>query len=81
MYIASYLDRYLFQGSEANRKVAGLSGGEQNRLMLAKLFRHQANCLLLDEPTNDLDVSSLAVLEDILLDMMEWSLLVHLRSS
>lgn len=68
IHIASYLERYLFSGGDGNRKVAGLSGGEQNRLMLAKLFRHQANCLLLDEPTNDLDVSSLAVLEEIVLD-------------
>jgi ATP-binding cassette subfamily F protein uup len=68
IHIASYLEKYLFHGSDGNRKVAGLSGGEQNRLMLAKLFRHTANCLLLDEPTNDLDVSSLAVLEEILLE-------------
>lgn len=68
IHIASYLERYLFSGKDANRKVATLSGGEQNRLLLAKLFRHPANCLLLDEPTNDLDVSSLAVLEETLLE-------------
>lgn len=68
IHIASYLERYLFDGSDANRKVSALSGGEQNRLMLAKLFRHNANCLLMDEPTNDLDVSSLAILEEFLLE-------------
>lgn len=67
MHIASYLEKYLFAGDDANRRVATLSGGEQNRLLLAKLFRHDANCLLLDEPTNDLDVTSLAVLEEALL--------------
>lgn len=68
IHIASYLERYLFSGGDANRQVATLSGGEQNRLMLAKLFRQSANCLLLDEPTNDLDVSSLSILEELLLD-------------
>ena len=68
IHIASYLERYLFDPGDANRKIGSLSGGEQNRLLLAKLFRSDANCLLLDEPTNDLDVTSLAVLEDILLD-------------
>lgn len=68
IHIASYLERYLFSGNDMNRRVSGLSGGEQNRLLLAKIFRHSANCLLLDEPTNDLDISSLAVLEEVLLD-------------
>jgi ATP-binding cassette subfamily F protein uup len=68
MHIASYLEKYLFSPDCANRQVSTLSGGEQNRLLLAKLFRKSANCLLLDEPTNDLDVSSLAVLEEQLLD-------------
>lgn len=68
IHIASYLEKYLFSGGDANRRVSTLSGGEQNRLLLAKLFRVSANCLLLDEPTNDLDVTSLAVLEETLLD-------------
>lgn len=68
MHIASYLEKYLFDPGDANRRVSTLSGGEQNRLLLAKLFRSQANCLLLDEPTNDLDVTSLAVLEELILD-------------
>lgn len=68
IHIASYLEKYLFSPGCANRQVSTLSGGEQNRLLLAKLFRKSANCLLLDEPTNDLDVSSLAVLEEQLLD-------------
>lgn len=67
IHIASYLENYLFDPSDANRKVATLSGGEQNRLLLAKLLRGNANCLLLDEPTNDLDVTSLAVLEELIL--------------
>jgi ABC transport system ATP-binding/permease protein len=67
IHIASYLERYLFSGSDGNRRVSTLSGGEQNRLLLAKLFRHPGNCLLLDEPTNDLDMESLAVLEEVLL--------------
>lgn len=68
MHIASYLEKYLFRGDDANRSVSTLSGGEQHRLLLAKLFQNPANCLLLDEPTNDLDITSLAVLEEMLLD-------------
>ncbi|MBL4817893.1 MAG: ABC-F family ATP-binding cassette domain-containing protein [Deltaproteobacteria bacterium] len=64
IHIAGYLDRYLFSSADQNRKVSTLSGGEQNRLLLAKLLKHGANCLLLDEPTNDLDSTSLAVLEE-----------------
>lgn len=67
IHIASYLEKYLFRGDDANRRVSTLSGGEQNRLLLAKLFRQDANCLLLDEPTNDLDVTSILVLEEVLL--------------
>lgn len=68
VHIASYLEKYLFSGGDANRRVSTLSGGEQNRILLAKLFRNPGNCLLLDEPTNDLDMDSLAVLEEILLE-------------
>lgn len=66
LHVASYLERYLFSPSDQNRKVSTLSGGEQNRLLLAKLLKHGANCLLLDEPTNDLDVTTLGVLEETL---------------
>jgi ATP-binding cassette subfamily F protein uup len=68
IHIASYLERFLFSGSDANRKVSTLSGGEQNRLLLAVLFKSGANCLLLDEPTNDLDVTTLGVLEEAVLN-------------
>ena len=68
IHIASYLERFLFSGNEMNRKVETLSGGEQNRLLLAKLFKTPSNCLLLDEPTNDLDLSTLGILEEILND-------------
>jgi ATP-binding cassette subfamily F protein uup len=64
IHIASYLERYLFSPSDMNRKVATLSGGEQNRLLMALLFKKGANCILLDEPTNDLDMPTLAVLEE-----------------
>jgi ATP-binding cassette subfamily F protein uup len=68
IHIASYLEKYLFDPSEVKRKVSSLSGGEQNRLMLAQIFRKSANCLVLDEPTNDLDIESLAVLKEIVLE-------------
>lgn len=68
MHISSYLKRYLFSAHDAARKVKTLSGGEQNRLLLAKMLKVPGNCLLLDEPTNDLDVDTLAILEDFLLN-------------
>jgi len=68
IHIASYLERFLFSPNDANRKVSTLSGGEQNRLLLAVLFKSGANCLLLDEPTNDLDVTTLGVLEEAVLN-------------
>lgn len=68
IHIASYLERFLFSPTEMNRKVETLSGGEQNRLLLAKLLKEPSNCLLLDEPTNDLDSNTLGILEEILED-------------
>ena len=60
----AYLSRFNFNGSEQNKKVAKLSGGERNRLHLAMTLKEEGNVLLLDEPTNDLDVNTLRALED-----------------
>jgi ATP-binding cassette ChvD family protein len=60
----AYASWFNFKGRDQQRKVGGLSGGERNRLHLAKLLRGGANLLLLDEPTNDLDVDTLRALED-----------------
>ncbi len=68
LHIMSYLDRFLFYKFDANRKVSELSGGEQARLLLAKLMLEQGNLLILDEPTNDLDIPTLQVLERNLTD-------------
>jgi ATP-binding cassette ChvD family protein len=62
----AYLSQFGFKGAEQQKKVAMLSGGERNRLHLAKLLRSAGNVLLLDEPTNDLDVDTLRALEDAL---------------
>src|SRR5438874_13594566 len=64
----SYLGDFLFPPRRANSKVAMLSGGERNRLLLARLFARPANILVLDEPTNDLDIESLELLEAALQD-------------
>jgi len=63
----AYSASFGFRGAEQQKKVAGLSGGERNRLHLAKLLKSGGNVLLLDEPTNDLDVDTLRALEDALL--------------
>ncbi|MFK7000906.1 energy-dependent translational throttle protein EttA [Flavobacterium oreochromis] len=60
----AYLSKFNFSGSEQNKKVATLSGGERNRLHLAMTLREEGNVLLLDEPTNDLDVNTLRALEE-----------------
>ena len=63
----SYLGDFLFSPERVRTPVKALSGGEQNRAILARLFSKPANLLVLDEPTNDLDIETLELLEDILL--------------
>ena len=65
-HVLSYLGDFLFPPQRANAPVKTLSGGERNRLLLARLFARPANLLVLDEPTNDLDIESLELLEDTL---------------
>lgn len=64
----AYLGRFNFKGADQQKYIGDLSGGERNRVHLAKLLKSGANVLLLDEPTNDLDVETLRALEDALLD-------------
>ncbi|MGK5083218.1 ABC-F family ATP-binding cassette domain-containing protein [Bdellovibrionota bacterium FG-1] len=66
MHVRGYLDRFLFTQGQMEMAVGKLSGGEQSRLLLAQLMLREANILVLDEPTNDLDMATLAVLEDCL---------------
>jgi ATP-binding cassette subfamily F protein uup len=63
-HVMSYLQDYLFTPERVNSPVKSLSGGEKNRLLLAKLMLRPSNMLILDEPTNDLDVETLELLED-----------------
>jgi ATPase subunit of ABC transporter with duplicated ATPase domains len=63
----AYVGRFNFRGSEQQKPIGSLSGGERNRVHLAKLLRSGGNLLLLDEPTNDLDVETLRALEEALL--------------
>jgi ATPase subunit of ABC transporter with duplicated ATPase domains len=64
----AYVGRFNFTGSDQQKKVGGLSGGERNRVHLAKMLKSGANLIMLDEPTNDLDVNTLRALEDALLN-------------
>lgn len=66
VHIRGYLDRFLFTPEQAVMKIGSLSGGEQSRVLIAKLMLNPANVLVLDEPTNDLDMATLAVLEECL---------------
>jgi ATP-binding cassette subfamily F protein uup len=65
-HVIGYLGDFLFPPERANSPVASLSGGERNRLLMAKLFTQPANLLVLDEPTNDLDAETLELLEELL---------------
>jgi ATP-binding cassette subfamily F protein uup len=65
-HVMSYLGDFLFAPQRAQSPVKSLSGGERNRLLLARLFARPANVLVLDEPTNDLDIDTLELLEDLL---------------
>ena len=65
-HVKSYLADFLFSPARAHSPVASLSGGERNRLLLARLFARPANVLVLDEPTNDLDIETLDMLEELL---------------
>jgi ATP-binding cassette subfamily F protein uup len=71
-----YLQNFLFSPADARQPVGSLSGGERNRLMLAKIFAQPSNVLVLDEPTNDLDIETLDLLEELLADYQGTVLLV-----
>jgi len=75
-HVMSYLQDFLFTPERAHQPVRSLSGGERNRLLLAKLFTRPANLLVMDEPTNDLDVETLELLEEQLLGYQGTLLLV-----
>jgi len=75
-HIISYLQDFLFSPERARTPVKALSGGERNRLLLARLFTKPANLLIMDEPTNDLDVETLELLEELLLNYKGTLLLV-----
>jgi len=75
-HVASYLRDFLFPPQRLQSPVSTLSGGERNRLMLAKLFAQPANLLVMDEPTNDLDVETLELLEELLMEFKGTLLLV-----
>jgi len=80
-HLISYLNDFMFAPERARTPVKALSGGETNRVLLAKLFSQPANLLVLDEPTNDLDIETLELLEEIILDFDGTILLVsHDRS-
>ena len=67
-HVIGYLSDFLFEPARSNSPVKSLSGGERNRLLLARLFSKPANVLVLDEPTNDLDIETLELLEELLCD-------------
>ena len=75
-HIVGYLQDFLFSPERARAPITRLSGGERNRLLLAKLFAQPSNLLIMDEPTNDLDVETLELLEELLTDYQGTLLLV-----
>ena len=75
-HVAAYLQDFLFSPECFNQPVSALSGGECNRLLLAKLFAKPANLLVLDEPTNDLDIETLELLETLLVEFTGTVLLI-----
>src|SRR4051812_35035877 len=75
-HVLSYLQDFLFPPDRARTPVRALSGGERNRLLLARLFTRRFNLLVMDEPTNDLDIETLDLLEELLLDFSGTLLLV-----
>ena len=75
-HVISYLEDFLFEPARARTPIRALSGGERNRLLLARLFTKPANVLVLDEPTNDLDAETLELLEDLLVEFGGTVLLV-----
>jgi ATP-binding cassette subfamily F protein uup len=80
-HVIGYLKDFLFRPDQVNTPVKALSGGERNRLLLAKLFTKPFNFLIMDEPTNDLDIDTLELLEELLMDFGGTLLLVsHDRS-
>jgi len=76
LHVVSYLKQFLFAPERLRTPITHLSGGERNRLLLARLFTQPANLLVLDEPTNDLDLETLELLEELLLDYKGTVLLV-----
>ena len=72
----AYVAGFNFRGPDQQKKVGSLSGGERNRVHLAKMLKSGANVLLLDEPTNDLDVDTLRALEEALLDFAGCAIVV-----
>jgi len=68
IHVASWAARFLFTGEDLNRRVGRLSGGERARVLIAQLMLQPADVLLLDEPTNDLDIPTLEILEESLLE-------------
>ena len=74
--VVGYLEGFLFNKERIHAPISALSGGERNRLLLARLFARPANLLVLDEPTNDLDIETLEILENMLLEFSGTLILV-----